>query len=78
MGNIIRIKQSNIKAAISAIGGGKIVSAPTSWHGGCSDPQCCTPHPGIIDGEIAVGVELPHGMSGSQAHKRLRAAGVVG
>lgn len=74
----IRIKQSNIEAALVAFGGGKIVSAPTSFHGGCNDPQCCIPHPGVIDGDFAVGVELPHGMSGSQAHKRLRAAGIVG
>lgn len=77
MGNIIRVKQSNVEAALAAFGGGKIVSAPTSWHGGCNDPSCCIPHPGTIGEEFAVGIELPDGMSGTQANKRLRAAGIV-
>jgi hypothetical protein len=77
MGNVIRVKKSNVDAALAAFGGGKIVSPPTSWHGGCNDPGCCTPHPGMIGDDIAVGVELPDGMSGTQAHKRLRAAGIV-
>ena len=77
MGNVIRVKKSNVDAALAAFGGGKVVSPPTSWHGGCNDPGCCTPHPGMIGDDIAVGVELPDGMSGTQAHKRLRAAGIV-
>lgn len=77
MGNLIRVKQSNVEAALVAFGGGQIVSPPTSWHGGCNDPGCCTPHPGMIGDDIAVGVELPEGMSGTQANKRLRAAGIV-
>jgi hypothetical protein len=74
----IRVKQSNVATAIAAFGGGKIVSPPSSLNGGCTDPGCCIQHSGVIGGEIAVGIELPNGMSGSQAHKRLRAAGIVG
>ena len=74
---VIRVKQGNVSAAISAFGGGRVVASPSSWHGGCNDPGCCIQHPGVIDGEEAIGIELPEGMSGNQANKRLRAAGVV-
>lgn len=73
----IRVKESNASAAVRAIPGARITAAPTRMAGGCSDPQCCTQHPGVIDGERAVGILLPEGVSGRAAHRALVAAGAV-
>ena len=75
---IIRVKESNASAAVRAIPGAHITAAPTHMAGGCSDPTCCIQHSGFIDGERAVGIALPDGVSGRAAHRALVAAGVVG
>lgn len=73
----IRVKQSNVEAALAAFGGGRVVAPHTTWANGCCDPSCCWQHDGTIGGEPAVGIELPDGMSGNEANRRLVAAGVV-
>lgn len=73
----IRIKESNREAALAAIPGSRIVKPDRSFAGGCGDPDCCYQHPLVIDGEPALGLELPEGWSGTRAHKALVAAGIT-
>jgi hypothetical protein len=74
---VIRVREGNGAAALRAIPGAYVTATPRQMAGGCGDPGCCPQHPGVIDGEPAVGVALPAGMSGRAAHRALVAAGIV-
>ena len=68
---IIRIKKENAKAASAAIPGANVTIAPDyDWQNGLSDDYTI-PTAGMV------GVKLPDGMSGKQAHRLLKAAGIV-
>jgi len=76
MGKIIRVRASNLAAALVALTGSREVQREISYIGGCSC-GCCATHSGYIGGEKAAHIALAEGMSGGEAHRRLVAAGIV-
>jgi hypothetical protein len=69
---MFRIRRENQDAVAKLFPDATFGPAPTSYMGGCSDPECCMQHPGT--GMIGVRV---FGVSGNQFHKALVAAGIV-
>jgi hypothetical protein len=64
---IIRVKAKNSKKVLAAIPGATLTQAPDyDWNSGLSDDMT-TPAVGMV------GIQLPDGMSGKQAHKIIQA-----
>ncbi len=68
---VIRVKKNNATAALAAIPGSAFTRCPDyDWQNGLSDDH-------TIPAAGMVGLKLPDGMSGKQAHKLLKEAGIV-
>jgi hypothetical protein len=64
---VIRVKQGNAQKVLAAIPGATLTTAPDyDWCCGLSDDMT-TPAVGMV------GIQLPDGMSGKQAHKIIQA-----
>ncbi len=65
---VIRVKQGNTPSVLAAIPGATLTQAPDyDWNSGLSDDMTA---PAIN----MVGIQLPDGMSGKQAHKIIQKA----
>jgi hypothetical protein len=65
---VIRVKAENAKKVLAAIPGATLTVAPDyDWNSGLSDDMTA---PAVN----MVGIQLPDGMSGKQAHKIIQAA----
>ena len=65
---VVRVKTENFKKVLAAIPGATLTQAPHyDWNSGLSDDMT-TPAVGMV------GIQLPDGMSGKQAHKIIQAA----
>lgn len=64
MRKIIRVRKENIDQILAEIPGGEVVAAPLYENPVWSDDE-----PSLIEPVGMVGLHLPEGMSGKQAHK---------